>query len=157
MTNNITNKLAEVINNIENLCQKHHRSPKDVHLLAVSKTKPASDIRSAFNAGQRCFGENYLQEAIGKMQELNDLSIEWHFIGSIQSNKTKDLATHFDWIHSVDRLKIAKRLSEQRPATAAALNICLQINISNESSKSGFHLDEIDSIVDEVMMLPNIP
>ena len=101
-------------------------------LLAVSKTKPAKDIAAAYQCGQRHFGENYCQEALKKQQELGAFDITWHFIGPIQSNKTKAIASHFDWVHSVDSLKIAKRLSEQRPAHLPPLNICLQVNISDE-------------------------
>ena len=125
-------------------------------MLAVSKTKPAEDIRSAYNAGQRCFGENYLQEALQKILSLHDLAIEWHFIGAIQSNKTRELAENFAWVHSVDRLKIARRLSQQRPESMSPLNICLQVNISEETSKSGLLLPELGALVAEVVQLPNI-
>ena len=113
------------------------REPATVGLLAVSKTQPAAAIRDAFAAGLRDFGENYLQEALDKQAELDDLPLTWHFIGPIQSNKTKAIAEHFDWVHSVDRLKIAQRLSDQRPAALPPLNICLQVNVSGEASKSG--------------------
>jgi len=153
---NIAANLQQINTRIDEICQQYHRNSNDIRLLAVSKTKPAEDIRSAFNAGQRCFGENYLQEALQKIQALHDLPIEWHFIGSIQSNKTRELAEHFSWIHSVDRLKIARRLSEQRPESMPPLNICLQVNISEESSKSGLLLNELDALVAEVVQLPNI-
>lgn len=133
-----------------------NRQPGSVLLLAVSKTKPAEDIAAAYQAGQRHFGENYLQEALRKQQELGAYAITWHFIGPIQSNKTKPLATHFDWVHSVDSLKIAKRLSEQRPAQLPPLNICLQVNISDESSKSGITLDELPGLCAQVAQLPNL-
>jgi len=153
---NIAKNLTQIQQNISQYCQKYHRNPQDVRLLAVSKTKPSEDIRAAFNAGQVCFGENYLQESIDKIHELADLQIEWHFIGAIQSNKTREIAENFSWVHSVDRLKIAHRLSQQRPDSLPPLNICLQVNISNESSKSGFNINDIESAVNEIIKLPNI-
>lgn len=127
-----------------------------VQLLAVSKTKPASDIAALYGLGQRHFAENYVQEARIKQQQLATFNITWHFIGPIQSNKTKLIAQYFDWVHSVDRLKIAQRLSEQRPAHLPPLNICLQVNISGEASKSGVTLDELPALVDAVAGLPNL-
>ncbi len=127
-----------------------------VQLLAVSKTKPAVDVAMAYQTGQRHFAESYLQEALKKQQELAAYNITWHFIGPIQSNKTKQIASHFDWVHSVDRLKIAKRLNEQRPDYLAPLNICLQVNISAEKTKSGVSLDELPYLLDEMGSLPNI-
>ncbi|MCK5829864.1 MAG: YggS family pyridoxal phosphate-dependent enzyme [Methylococcales bacterium] len=132
------------------------RKTNSVQLLAVSKTKPSSFIATAYQLGQRHFGESYVQEAVRKQQELSAFNITWHFIGPIQSNKTKLIASHFNWVHSVDRLKIAKRLSEQRPNYLPALNICLQINISHEETKSGILLDELPQLVDEIGHLPNI-
>jgi hypothetical protein len=134
----------------------YQRQPDSVLLLAVSKTKPASMLASAYQAGQRHFGENYLQEALSKQQALGAFDITWHFIGPIQSNKTKAIASHFDWVHSVDNLKIARRLSEQRPPQLAPLNICLQVNISDEPSKSGIHLDNLAELCEQVGTLPNI-
>jgi pyridoxal phosphate enzyme (YggS family) len=122
----------------------------------VSKTKPAAAIRQAFAAGVRDFGENYLQEALEKQLELGDLPLIWHFIGPIQSNKTKAIAEHFAWVHSVDRLKIAQRLSDQRPAHLPALNICLQVNVSGEASKSGCNPDELPALAQAVTQLPNL-
>tara|TARA_B110000116_G_C16754361_1_gene545025 strand:+ start:343 stop:951 length:609 start_codon:yes stop_codon:yes gene_type:complete len=124
--------------------------------LAVSKTKTAADIRAAFAAEQRHFGENYLQEALEKQQQLVGLNIVWHFIGPIQSNKTGALAEHFQWVHSVDRLKIARRLSEQRLKHLPALNICLQVNLDNEASKSGVTLAELPALADAVAKLPHL-
>jgi len=152
----IADNLAKIKRDIEIFSQKYQRTPNSVHLLAVSKTKPATDILAAFNAGQTCFGENYLQEAINKIQLLHAIPIEWHFIGSIQSNKTRELAEHFDWVHSVDRIKIAQRLNRQRLTSQTPLNICLQVNISEESSKSGFNIREINEVVEEIAILPNI-
>ncbi|MCC5904287.1 MAG: YggS family pyridoxal phosphate-dependent enzyme [Halomonas sp.] len=126
-------------------------------LLAVSKTKPASLIRQAWQLGQREFGENYLQEALEKQVELADLGdIAWHFIGPLQSNKTRSVAENFDWVHSVERLKIAKRLSEQRPTHLAPLNICLQVNISREASKSGVMPEEAITLAHDVAALPRL-
>ncbi|MCW9047518.1 MAG: YggS family pyridoxal phosphate-dependent enzyme [Gammaproteobacteria bacterium] len=153
---NIAKNLMQIQHNISQYCEKYHRNPQDVHLLAVSKTKPAADIRAAFNAGQVSFGENYLQESIDKINDLADLPIEWHFIGAIQSNKTREIAENFAWVHSVDRLKIAHRLSQQRADSLAPLNICLQINISHESSKSGFNIDDTEAAVNEIIELPNL-
>lgn len=133
-----------------------HRPPTSVTLLAVSKTFPESAIRLAYAAGQRAFGENYLQESLNKISALNDLAIEWHFIGPIQSNKTRDIAENFAWVHSVDRLKIAERLSAQRPANLAPLNICLQVNISGETSKSGITPNELPSLAQAVAKLPRL-
>ncbi|WP_428355524.1 YggS family pyridoxal phosphate-dependent enzyme [Methyloprofundus sp.] len=132
------------------------RIPYSVQLLAVSKTKPAEDIIQAYRAGQRQFGESYLQEALAKQKQLSCYQICWHFIGPIQSNKTRQIAAHFSWVHSVDRIKIAKRLSEQRPGYLPPLNICLQINISNEPSKSGFQLDELADAIEQIEKLPNL-
>tara|TARA_R110000824_G_scaffold40490_1_gene121345 strand:+ start:5030 stop:5746 length:717 start_codon:yes stop_codon:yes gene_type:complete len=133
------------------------RTQDDAKLLAVSKTKPAAMIRQAWQLGQREFGENYLQEALEKQAELADLDdIVWHFIGPLQSNKTRAVAEHFDWVHSVDRLKIAKRLSEQRPTHLAPLNICLQVNISREESKAGVLPEELEELAKEVATLPNL-
>ena len=132
------------------------RDKNSVQLLAVSKTKSAAEITQLYNLGQRHFGENYLQEALDKQLELKELAIIWHFIGSIQSNKTKIIATHFNWVQSVDRLKIAKRLSTQRPDYLPPLNICLQVNISDEESKSGVSLNALPDLIADVQALPNI-
>jgi PLP dependent protein len=127
-----------------------------VRLCAVSKAQGADNLRLAYDAGQTIFGENYVQEAISKQLLLLDCKIEWHFIGPIQSNKTQLIAQHFDWVQSVDRFKVAKRLSDARPENLAPLNICLQLNSSNEISKSGTNLDEITELAESVMNLPNI-
>lgn len=125
-------------------------------LVAVSKTRPASAIREAWAAGVRDIGENYLQEALEKMDQLEDLPLTWHFIGPIQSNKTRSLAERFDWVHSVDRLKIAQRLSDQRSPSLPPLNICLQVNISGESSKSGVAPEALAELVTAVASLPRL-
>ncbi len=127
-----------------------------ITLLAVSKAQPATKLRATYLAGQRAFGENYVQEAISKQAELGDLAIEWHFIGPIQSNKTTLIAQHFDWVHSVDRLKIATRLNEARPQSAAPLNICIQINSSDEDSKSGVDIDSLAILATEIMAMPQL-
>jgi hypothetical protein len=135
--------------------QSAHR-PDEVTLLAVSKNFAANSLREAYQAGQHCFAENYVQEALDKMTALRDLAIAWHFIGPIQSNKTRAIAENFVWAHSVDRLKIAQRLSEQRPATMPPLQICLQVNISHEASKGGVTPDELPSLARAVAKLPNL-
>jgi PLP dependent protein len=125
-------------------------------LVAVSKLQPAAAIQSAFAAGQRNFGENYVQEALEKMQALAGLGIVWHFIGPIQSNKTRPIAEHFDWVHSVDRLRIAERLSEQRPEGRPPLNVCIQVNVSGEASKSGCRPEDTASLAQAVSRLPRL-
>lgn len=132
------------------------RHPDEVKLLAVSKTFAVDALRDAYQAGQRSFAENYVQEALDKMKALQDLAIEWHFIGPIQSNKTRAIAENFAWVHSVDRLKIAERLSEQRPANMPPLQLCLQVNISNEASKSGVAPNEVSALAQAMTQLPNL-
>jgi pyridoxal phosphate enzyme (YggS family) len=133
-----------------------NRNVTDVRLLAVSKTFPAAAVREAYEAGQTAFGENYLQEALAKIGELLDLPVEWHFIGPIQSNKTRAIAENFAWVHGVDRVKIAERLSEQRPAHLPPLNICLQVNVSGEESKSGVAPEDVEILARQVVRLPRI-
>lgn len=128
----------------------------EVKLLAVSKAQPPEKLREAYLAGQRAFGENYVQEAIGKQAQLSDCAIEWHFIGPIQSNKTQLIAQHFDWVHSVDRLKIATRLNEARPPSLAPLNICIQINSSEETSKSGVDTASLAILAKEISAMPRL-
>ena len=152
----VNNKLNTLLTRIRQAEIAYHRTPLSVQLLAVSKTKTANNIAQLYSAGQRHFGENYCQEALKKQQELGAYDITWHFIGPIQSNKTKAIATHFSWVHSVDSLKVARRFSEQRPVYLPPLNICLQVNISSESSKSGITLDELPDLFDQVAELPNI-
>ena len=132
------------------------RDESSVHLLAVSKTKPAQAVREAYAAGMHDFGENYLQEALGKQAELTDLPLSWHFIGPIQSNKTRAIAEHFAWVHSVDRLKIAQRLSEQRPTDLPPLNICIQVNVSGEASKSGCTPADLPALAAAISALPRL-
>jgi len=152
----LADNLSAISARITSAAQAAGREPASVQLLAVSKTKPASAIREIHAAGVADFGENYLQEALTKQQALGDLPLIWHFIGPIQSNKTKAIAEHFDWVHSVDRLKIAQRLSEQRPAGLAPLNICLQVNVSGEDSKSGCAPADLPALAKAVTALPNL-
>ena len=149
-------RLHRVQQQIEQALQHSQRATDATALLAVSKTRPASALLALYALGQRRFGENYLQEAMEKIAQLRDYDIEWHFIGPIQSNKTRDIASHFSWVHSVDRLKIARRLSEQRPANLPPLNICLQVNVSGEASKSGCSLEELPQLAMEVSKLPHL-
>lgn len=146
----------QVLHAIEQACDAVGRSATAVQLLAVSKTQPASSIRALYVAGQRCFGENYVQEALLKQSELADLCIEWHLIGHLQRNKTAEVAQHFDWVHSVDRQVIAERLSAQRPEDLPPLNLCVQVNIDDEASKSGCPLDQVAELVQGVSGLPRV-
>ena len=152
----IAENIAKVGERIRAAAQASGRDLDHIGLLAVSKTKPAAAVREAYAAGIRDFGENYLQEALEKQTELSELPLIWHFIGPIQSNKTKPIAEHFAWVHSVDRLKIAQRLSEQRPADLPPLNICLQVNVSAEDSKSGCAPAELAALALAVSQLPNL-
>ncbi len=152
----IATNIAKVGTRIREAAQAAARDPDGVQLLAVSKTQPADAIRQAHDAGQRDFGENYLQEALEKQADLRDLSLTWHFIGPIQSNKTKLIAEHFDWVHSVDRLKIAQRLSDQRPPELPALNVCLQVNVSGEVSKSGCEPQDMPALAQAIAALPRL-
>ncbi|NML30700.1 YggS family pyridoxal phosphate-dependent enzyme [Paraburkholderia antibiotica] len=154
----LAHQLADVQQRIARAAQAAGRDPHTVMLLAVSKTFPADAVRAAHAAGQRAFGENYVQESLDKIDTLADLraSLEWHFIGPLQSNKTRPVAEHFDWVHSVDRLKIAQRLSEQRPDHLPPLNVCLQINVSGEASKSGVAIAEAAQIAQQIAALPKL-
>ncbi|PKO47332.1 MAG: YggS family pyridoxal phosphate-dependent enzyme [Betaproteobacteria bacterium HGW-Betaproteobacteria-22] len=151
----ISNRLQDILATIQSAQQK---SPfrQQVELLAVSKAQPSTAIRAAFLAGQTRFGENYLQEALNKQAELADLAIEWHFIGPIQSNKTQQIAQHFAWVHSVDRLKIAQRLNDARAELGSPLQVCLQVNISNEDSKSGATPDALLALASTISLLPHL-
>ncbi len=152
----IADNILQVSSRIQAAAKAAHRDENSIHLLAVSKTKPAQALREAYAAGLRDFGENYLQEALGKQLELADLPLIWHFIGPIQSNKTRAIAEHFDWVHSVDRLKIAQRLSEQRPAELPPLNICIQVNVSGEASKSGCTPVDLPALAEAISALPRL-
>jgi pyridoxal phosphate enzyme (YggS family) len=153
----IADNVGTVTRRIQKATLNAGRAADSVKLLAVSKARPASDLRSAYGAGQIAFGENYLQEALEKIDALSDLpDLEWHFIGPIQSNKTRQIAQAFHWIHSVDRLKIARRLSEQRDEHSLPLNLCLQVNIHEEGSKAGCLLAELPALAKGVLALPHI-
>ena len=152
----IAGNIAQVEARIRAAALAVQRDVTSIHLLAVSKTKPAAALREAYAAGVRDFGENYLQEARAKQVELADLPLCWHFIGPIQSNKTRDIAEHFAWVHSVDRLKIAQRLSEQRPDGLPPLNICIQVNVSGEASKSGCAPADLPALAHAISALPRL-
>ncbi len=155
------NTIAERLNlarqNINDLAATVNRKAEEIQLLAVSKTKPTQDIFTAYENGQRQFGENYVQEGIEKVEELSHLTdIEWHFIGPLQSNKTKAVAEHFDWVQSIDREKIALRLNNQRPLNKGKLKVCLQVNISQEESKSGIGLESSLNLAKYINTLENL-
>ncbi len=147
-------RYAALLARIESACLVSDRAVGSVRLLAVSKTFGAAQIREAWDAGQRIFGENFVQESLDKMHELQDLAIEWHFIGPLQSNKTRPIAERFDWVQSVDREKIARRLAEQRPPDLAPLQVCLQVNVSGEASKSGCTPEEALALARVIATLP---
>lgn len=148
--------LAQVQGQIDQACQQAGRVRQSVNLLAVSKMHPAESIAAFYQLGQRAFGENYLQEALEKIEQLQELAIEWHFIGHVQRNKTKHLAEKFAWVHGVDRLIIAERLSNQRPENLQPLNICLQVNIDDQDSKDGCAPDAVADLVEKISRLPNL-
>ena len=138
--------LTSIRARIQAACAAAGRDPEAVTLLAVSKTRGADEIAALADQGQRHFGENYLQEALDKMPALAGRDLVWHFIGPLQSNKTRDVAARFDWVHSVDRAKVARRLNDQRPAALPPLNVCLQVNVDDEDSKSGLPLAEVPAL-----------
>jgi len=152
----ISANLQAVRERIAAAARKYGRRPEDVSLLAVSKTWPAAYIREAVAAGQNAFGENYVQEAVEKLGELAPLQLEWHFIGPLQSNKTRAVAESFAWVHSLDRLKIAERLSAQRPDGLPPLQVCLEVNISGEATKSGVSLTALGELAAQVAALPRL-
>lgn len=152
----ISGALASLRATIEDGEQRYQREPGSVRLLAVSKKKPVSAIAAALAAGQQAFGENYLDEALEKMGAAGLETVEWHFIGAIQSRKTTAIAEHFHWVHSVDRLKVARRLSTARPAGLPALNICVQVNIDDEDSKAGVSIAELDELIEACAGLPGL-
>jgi pyridoxal phosphate enzyme (YggS family) len=156
MNNSIKDNIAILNEKIGHLEQKYEREAGSVQLMAVTKTRTGSDIRQAFEAGVHDFGENYVQEALDKQVDLTELPLKWHFIGPIQSNKTRQIAENFDWVHSIDSLKVAQRLSRQRPETLAPLKVLIQVNISHESSKSGVELSDLNSLAKEVASLPHL-
>jgi len=152
----IPRQLSRVRERIASAALKYGRNPEDIRLLAVSKTKPSSDILQAVEFGQLSFGENYVQEAVDKIREIDKTELDWHFIGPIQSNKTRLIAENFSWVHSVDRLKIAQRLNDQLPDPRPPLNICLQVNVSDEVTKSGVTLDQLEELVLSIQSLPRL-
>ena len=158
--NTVQDNLLNIKNEIAKIAKKCERDPNTIKLIAVSKTKPVEQVIQAINAGQLAFGENYVQEGIEKIQYFeknmpnNDLI--WHFIGPLQSNKSKLVAEHFDWMHTIDRLKIAQRLNDQRPKDMAKLNVLIQVNISQEASKSGVKPEEVADLVKQIVTLPNL-
>jgi pyridoxal phosphate enzyme (YggS family) len=152
----IPDNLQAVKSRIDVASRASGRDPRTVRLLAVSKTHPPERVREAYAAGQRAFGENYVQEALGKMAALADLPIEWHLVGPLQSNKTRVVAERFAWVHTVDRERIARRLSEQRPAGAEPLDVLIQVNVSGESSKRGVAPDAARALAAAVANLPNL-
>ena len=156
MSTSVSANLAQVRKRIELACQAVGRASDTVKLLAVSKTMPAQAVREAYAAGQLAFGENYIQEAVDKIAALADLPLEWHCIGPIQSNKTKLVAENFAWVHSIDRLKIAERLSAQRPAHLPPLQVCLQVNVDGGSNKSGVAPEDLLALAQAVAKLPHL-
>jgi PLP dependent protein len=154
--NTITDRLINLRQEMLGLEKRYHREPYSVHLLAVSKGQSVSKIQEAIASGQLAFGENYLQEALTKINELNDPSIEWHFIGNIQRNKTKQIAEHFTLVHTIDDIVIAERLSRQRPVHLPSLNVCIQVNISHEENKSGIAKENVLSLASQLIQLPQL-
>lgn len=154
--NTIAQNIKSIQTLIHNAEQKYGRQQGSVRLLAVSKTRPAEDVRAAFAKNQLDFGENYLQDALNKIEVVSEPTIEWHFIGPIQSNKTRQIAQNFNWVHTVDRLKIAQRLNEQRDSSQKPLNVCIQVNTSGESSKSGISSDNALGLALQISQLPNL-
>ena len=152
----IRHRLGEIRDRIRELESRHGRVEGSVRLLAVSKTKPAEDVREAYRAGQSEFGENHLQDALTKIEPLAELPVRWHFIGPIQSNKTREIASRFDWVQSLDRDKIARRLNDHRPPDRPPLDVCIQVNISGERSKSGLPVGQVEALVDTVLALPRL-
>ena len=156
MNTTIAENLSRVRTQMEAACQAAGRPPHSVSLLAVSKTWGAEAVRAAHAAGQTAFGENYIQEAVEKIGDLRDLPLQWHCIGPIQSNKTRLVAEHFDWVHSVDRLKLAQRLSEQRPPHLPPLQVCIQVNVDGGETKSGVSPQELPALAQAVAALPRL-
>jgi pyridoxal phosphate enzyme (YggS family) len=152
----VTENLAKIIDLLAFSAVEAEREPAAVHLLAVSKKQPLSKILEARDAGQRDFGENFVQEGLEKIEQTRDSDLVWHFIGHLQTNKTRVVAENFDWVHTVDNPKTARRLSEQRPDSLEPLNICLQINIDSETGKSGIAVDELPALAAACTELPNL-
>lgn len=152
----IPQRLAQVKQRIDDFARSCDRDRSEIKLIAVSKTRPASDVLAAWQAGQHAFGENYLQDALPKIEALQEQALEWHFIGRIQSNKTREIAAHFSWAHTLASAKHARRLNEQRPASLPALNVCIQVNISGEQSKAGIDPQELVPLAAAITALPRL-
>ena len=153
---NVRERLAETRNRVASAAMRYGRDPNSVRLIAVSKTQPAAAIRTLAELGQRDFGENYVQEALPKLDELRDLSLTWHYVGQLQANKTRVVAEHFHWVHTLDRERIAVRLSEQRSPHAAPLNICIQVSLEDEPGKGGISKTELAPLARRVLELPGL-
>ncbi|ERJ20826.1 alanine racemase domain-containing protein [Salinisphaera shabanensis E1L3A] len=160
MPNDTTPSIADALDKVRNrialAAHAANRDPADITLVAVSKTKPVALVRDALDHGQRDFGENYLQDALAKIDALTEREPLWHFIGDIQSNKTRDIASNFSWAHAIDRFKIARRLSDQRPEGYAPLNLCIQVNIDGEASKSGIAPSDVAELADQIVELEHV-
>ncbi|MWN05563.1 YggS family pyridoxal phosphate-dependent enzyme [Gilliamella sp. Pas-s95] len=158
--NTVRDNLLAIKSKIQKITEKCERDPNTIELIAVSKTKPVDLIKQAIDAGQLSFGENYVQEGVEKIQHfkqtLPNTPLTWHFIGPLQSNKSKLVAEHFDWMHTIDRFKIAQRLNDQRPTSMAKLNVLIQVNISHEASKSGILPDQVADLTKQILALPNL-
>jgi len=154
--NTIAQNIQNIRAQITELEKKYAREPNSVQLLAVSKTRPIEDIRASFAENQQDFGENYLQDAISKIGNMHEKAIKWHFIGPIQSNKTRQIAENFNWVHTIDRLKIAQRLNDQRSPEQSPLNVCVQVNVSDEDSKSGVKIEDTLQLAKEISLLPHL-
>jgi pyridoxal phosphate enzyme (YggS family) len=153
---NLPENLAKLRGRIAAAASSAGRSVESVTLLAVGKAQPAQALRAAAGCGVRHFGENYLREALAKIAALRDLDLTWHFIGQLQANKTRDVAGHFDWVHGIDRLRIAQRLSEQRPADAQELNVCIQVNLAGETTKGGAAPADVPALAAAIQRLPRL-
>ena len=149
-------RLEQVLDRIEAACSRHNRDPDELRLVAVSKRHPVTAVLEAMAAGQRDFGENFVQEGIGKIEATAGREARWHFIGHLQSNKTRQAAMHFDWVQTVDRLRIARRLSEQRPHHAGDLQVCIQVRIGDEPGKSGVAPEDLEPLADGILELPRL-
>ena len=154
--NTIAHNIKAIRAQITHFEQKYERQTGSVQLLAVSKTRPIEDIHASLEENQYSFGENYLQDALSKIENISNKKIQWHFIGPIQSNKTRQIAENFHWVHTIERLKIAQRLSDQRDPAQPPLNICIQVNVSNESNKSGVNIEDALPLAKEINLLPQL-
>jgi pyridoxal phosphate enzyme (YggS family) len=153
---NLSHKLQQTLQRIAEAAKNSNRCPMDITLVAVSKAQPLADIKEAYQAGQRHFGENYAQELAEKSEALKELDLVWHFIGPLQSNKTAIIAQHCQWVHSIDRIKIAQRLNDQRPRHLPPLQVCIQVNIHGEATKSGISIQELPTTIEAIKSMPNL-